>query len=148
METHFFWDSNWSFYIWKFRKIQHLVSNLVGISLFWEALFTFRDLISLITSLELVSLKVKFASKLLLFIFVILRWFSKIIIWVTWYEWLGRGIPCTKSGVTRKCFICWVIRGYIYVQQRRKYSISNWCFIVLFALRLVLGKVSLKTYSN
>ena len=26
--------------------------------------------------------------------------------------------------------------------------ISNWYFIILFALRLVLGKVRLKTYSN
>ena len=45
---------------------------LVGISLFSEAFFTFRVLISSITSLELVFLKLKFVSKLLLFIFVIL----------------------------------------------------------------------------
>ena len=41
-------------------------------SLFGEAFFTFRVLISLITSLELVSQDVKFASKLLFFIFSIL----------------------------------------------------------------------------
>ena len=36
----------------------------VGISLFWEAFFTFKVLISLTTSFELVSLTTKFVSKL------------------------------------------------------------------------------------
>ena len=53
-------------------KFAFNLTVLVGISLFWEAFFTFRVLISLITSMELLSLKVKFVSKLLLFVFVIL----------------------------------------------------------------------------
>ena len=43
----------------KFRKISAFnLTVLVGISLFWEAFSTFRILISLMSSLELVSLRV------------------------------------------------------------------------------------------
>ena len=49
----------------------------VEISALWQALFIFKVLISLITSLELVSRKVKFVSKPFLLIFTILGWFSK-----------------------------------------------------------------------
>ena len=49
----------------------------IGISVFGDTYLTFWVLISLITSLELVSVKVKLASKPLLFIFSILRLFSK-----------------------------------------------------------------------
>ena len=53
----------------KFPKMSAFnLTVLVGISLFWEVFFTFRVLISLITSLELVYLKVKFVSKLFLYI--------------------------------------------------------------------------------
>ena len=46
----------------------------VEISALWQALFIFKVLISLITSLELVSLKVKLALKPFLLVFTILEW--------------------------------------------------------------------------
>ena len=69
----------------KFQKMPAFnLTIFVEISLFWENFFIFRVLISLITSLELVSLKVKFVSKLLLFIFVILSDLQNIwaLLWV------------------------------------------------------------------
>ena len=52
--------------------------NFVWMSVFWQALFIFKVLLSLIISLELVSLKVKLVLKPLLLIFIILEWFSSV----------------------------------------------------------------------
>ena len=78
METRPFQYSDWSFYICDLKKDQSLnVTILAGISVYWEASFKFRVLIRLIISPELVSLKVKLASKPLLFAFAMLGWFLK-----------------------------------------------------------------------
>ena len=50
---------------------------LVGLIAPWKDLLLFKGLLSLTTSLELVSAKVNCESKLFLFMFTILRWFSK-----------------------------------------------------------------------
>ena len=50
---------------------------LVGLIAPWKDLLLFKGLLSLTTSLELVSAKVNCESKLFLFMFTILGWFSK-----------------------------------------------------------------------
>ena len=82
----------------------------IRISVFWQALFIFRVLINLVTSLEVVSLKVKLVSKPFLFyntglIFEIaecfFRWVITFIVRKIWNTWNFMFLDCFWKKVTK-----------------------------------------------